>query len=379
MSLHPTDEEAMPEMKTAPASAASPAPKPASSAPMADMPGMAMPATPQPSAPAEAGTSMGAMDDPARPNAPYAQLRALTPTTLPVHQPIREITLRLQGDMIRYLWYLDGKTLTEADLITIRRGEIVRFVMINESMMHHPMHLHGHFFRVLNGQGEFSPLKHTVDLPPMATQVIEFDANEEKDWMFHCHILYHAKVGMARVVHYEGSPPNPFLAHFDKAEHDPRFYWGEVQALSHMTQGFVTAQNNRHGLTAAWQVGWQHVEPTDYEAQLTYDRYVSSFFSVFGGAAIDRVSKRGIFGVRYLLPLMFQSTTWVDTKGDLRIDLTRRIRLTDRVELFGAGEYDTRRKWESSAGVEYILGKQFSVVGRWHSEFGWGGGLYFRF
>ena len=76
---------------------------------------------------------------------------------------------------------------------------------------------------------------------------------------------------------------------------------------------------------------------------------------------------------------MFQSTSWVDTKGDLRIDLTRRFRLTDRVEMFGTGEYDTRRHWESSAGLEYILGKQLSVVGRWHSEFGWGGGLYLRF
>lgn len=346
---------------------------------MAAMPGMTMPATPKPSASADTVIPMGGMDDPARPNAPYARLRALTPTTLPGDHPVREITLRLQGDMIRFVWFLDGKTLTEADLITIRRGEIVRFVMINESMMHHPMHLHGHFFRVLNGQGESSPLKHTVDLPPMATQVIEFDANEEKEWLFHCHILYHAKVGMARIVHYEGSPPNLFLAHLDKTEHDPRFYWGEVQALSHMTEGFVTAQNNRHGLTVAWQVGWQHVEPTDYEAQLTYDRYVNSFFSVFAGAAVDRESNRGILGVRYLLPLMFQSTSWVDSKGDLRIDLTRRFRLTDRVEIFGTGEYDTRRKWESSAGVEYILGKQFSVVGRWHSEFGWGGGLYLRF
>jgi hypothetical protein len=364
-------------MKNDVADTTSMAPKLAASARMADMPGMVMPATP--SAPTDAGMPMGGMDDPGRPNAPYAGLRSLTPSALPSDHPIREITLRLQGDMIRYVWFLDGKTLTEADLITIRRGEIVRFVMINESMMHHPMHLHGHFFRVLNGQGEWSPLKHTVDLPPMATQVIEFEANEEKEWLFHCHILYHAKVGMARIVHYEGSPPNPFLAHLDKAEYDPRFYWGEVQALSHMTEGFVTAQDNRDGLTVAWQVGWQHVEQTDYEAQVTYDRYVNSFFSVFAGAAADRESSRGIFGVRYLLPLMFQSTSWVDTKGDLRIDLTRRLRLTDRVEIFGTGEYDTRRNWESSAGVEYILGKQFSVIGRWHSEFGWGGGLYFRF
>ena len=58
-------------------------------------------------------------------------------------------------------------------------------------MMHHPMHLHGHFFRVLNKNGEYSPLKHTVDVAPMQKTVIEFDANEYGDWFFHCHILYH--------------------------------------------------------------------------------------------------------------------------------------------------------------------------------------------
>ncbi len=358
----------------APAPAKAPA-----TAPVDLMPGMVMPTTSSSPGTTASTEPMASMDDAERPNAPYAKLRALASTALPPGRPVREITLRLQGDMIRYVWYLDGKTLTEADVISIRRGETVRFVMINESMMHHPMHLHGHFFRVLNGQGESSPLKHTVDLPPMASQTVEFDANEEKDWLFHCHILYHAKVGMGRIVHYEDSPPNPHLAQMDKAEHDPLIPWGEFQALSHMTEGFVTAQNNRQGATAAWEIGWQQVPRTDYEAQLTYDRFFSSYVGAFAGAAIERGHNRGIAGVRYLLPLMFRSTTWIDTKGDLRVELTRNIRLTDRVEIFGRGEYDTRSKWESSAGVEFIVGKRLSMVGRWHSQFGWGGGLYLRF
>lgn len=72
-------------------------------------------------------------------------------------------------------------------------------------MMHHPMHLHGHFFRLLMPNGvptEFAPLKHTVDVPPMSRRVIEFYANEERDWLFHCHLLYHHKSSMGRVFSY---------------------------------------------------------------------------------------------------------------------------------------------------------------------------------
>ena len=116
---------------------------------------------------------------------------------------VGEIRLTLDGDMERYVWFLNTKPLSESDTIHIREGEVVRFIMINRTMMHHPMHLHGHFFRVINGQGDHAPLKHTVDVAPMSTTVIEFDANQVGDWFFHCHLLYHMKSGMARVVSYE--------------------------------------------------------------------------------------------------------------------------------------------------------------------------------
>ena len=93
----------------------------------------------------------------------------------------------------------------ESDKIIIKKGEVVRFVLRNKTMMHHPIHLHGHFFRVINKQGKYSPLKHTVDVSPMDTVIIEFEATEEKDWFFHCHNLYHMAAGMARVISYEGT------------------------------------------------------------------------------------------------------------------------------------------------------------------------------
>jgi len=108
-----------------------------------------------------------------RPMPPYHLLKSTAPTKLNPKLPLREMTLRLTGDMKRYIWSFDGKTLSEESTILIKKGEILRMRMINDTMMHHPIHLHGHFFRVLNGQGDHAPLKHTVDVHPMETQIIE--------------------------------------------------------------------------------------------------------------------------------------------------------------------------------------------------------------
>jgi FtsP/CotA-like multicopper oxidase with cupredoxin domain len=86
----------------------------------------------------------------------------------------------------------------------IASDEVVRIEFVNDTMMHHPMHLHGHFFRVVTAAGAYSPVKHTVDVPPMGRRTIEFVANEEPgDWFLHCHILYHMDAGMARVISYD--------------------------------------------------------------------------------------------------------------------------------------------------------------------------------
>ena len=106
------------------------------------------------------------------------------------------------------MWSFNGKTVKEESTIRVTRGEVVRMRFINDTMMHHPLHLHGHFFRLLNGQGEFAPLKHTVDVPPMGKVAIEFLANEEGDWVFHCHLLYHMKAGMTRVISYAEQGPD---------------------------------------------------------------------------------------------------------------------------------------------------------------------------
>ena len=141
----------------------------------------------------------------------YAMLKSPHKTNLPKDASVKELKFELTGNMNRYVWSLNNKVVSEADKILIKKGEIVRLVLYNGSMMRHPMHLHGHDFRLLNGQGENAPLKNVVDIMPMETDTLEFHANVEGDWFFHCHILYHMMSGMGRVFTYENQAPNPLI------------------------------------------------------------------------------------------------------------------------------------------------------------------------
>jgi CopA family copper-resistance protein len=321
-----------------------------------------------------------------RPWPPYEKLRATDRTGLDQDKSIREIRLTLDGDMTRYVWFLNNRPLSESDAIAIRQGEIVRFILINRTMMHHPMHLHGHFFRVINGQGDHAPLKHTVDVAPMSTTVIEFDANEVGDWFFHCHLLYHMKSGMARVVHYENYSPSQEVTDIRRKLYAESWYfWAEAEVASNMTEGFLTLADTRNSLIAEWEVGWQGVDATEWEGIVTWDRYVNRFFTVFVGVDIlgedsDIDHTRGILGFTYLLPLNIESRYWLDTDGGARLDFDKEFMLTPRLALIGEAEYDTHEtSWEGKVGLTYTLTKNISLIGQWHSEYEWGAGAIIRF
>jgi hypothetical protein len=309
----------------------------------------------------------------------------LHPTAFDTHKPVRVIRLTLDGDMERYVWFLNNKPLSETDHIEIKRDEIVRFIMINRTMMHHPMHLHGHFFRVLNKQGDYSPLKHTVDVAPMTTTVIEFAAEEFGDWFFHCHLLYHMESGMARMVHYQNFTPDPATAAVRKhLYHDPFHPYGQVAVLSQMAQGTLVYANTRHIFSSEWRAGWQRVDEVEWEVTPAYDYYLNRFASVFAGVDLEGTGERfekheGIFGLRYLLPLNIASRVWVDTAGEWQFAASKHLELTPRLAVFSEAEYDTKEKWEIRAGGSYIMSKHFALIGQWHSRFGWGGGLRWQF
>ena len=129
----------------------------------------------------------------------YAQLRAARPGT-DRRPPSRDITLHLTGNMGRYIWGFDGKKFTEAEPILLSRGERVRFILINDTMMEHPIHLHGLWSELENAQGAFRPYKHTIIVKPAERLSFLVTADEPGRWAFHCHLMFHMELGMFREV-----------------------------------------------------------------------------------------------------------------------------------------------------------------------------------
>jgi CopA family copper-resistance protein len=130
----------------------------------------------------------------------YSDMRALKRGNDP-RQPEREIVLHLTGNMERFMWGFDGKKFSEAGPIELKRGERVRFTLINDTMMEHPMHLHGLWSELENGHGEYRPYKHTIIVKPGERLSFLVNADEPGRWAFHCHLLYHMEAGMFREVH----------------------------------------------------------------------------------------------------------------------------------------------------------------------------------
>ncbi|MGX2038723.1 copper resistance system multicopper oxidase [Methylocaldum sp. MU1018] len=115
-------------------------------------------------------------------------------------EPDREIVLRLTGTMNRYIWSIDDKKYSEAEPIRLKYGERVRFTYVNETMMNHPLHLHGLWQDLDNGQGPFNPRKHVVNVGPGETVRVDVSADAPGEWAFHCHLVYHMETGMFRKI-----------------------------------------------------------------------------------------------------------------------------------------------------------------------------------
>ena len=129
----------------------------------------------------------------------YADLRATRPG-IDARPPSRDITLHLTGNMQRFIWGFDGKKFSEAEPIVLKLGERVRFVLINDTMMEHPIHLHGLWSELENGHGEYRPYKHTINVKPGEKLSYLVSADTPGRWAYHCHLLYHMELGMFREV-----------------------------------------------------------------------------------------------------------------------------------------------------------------------------------
>jgi CopA family copper-resistance protein len=333
----------------------------------------------------------------------YGMLKAPEKTTLP-DWPTRTINFELTGNMNRYVWSMDGKTVSETDVIKIRKGENIRMVLTNNTMMRHPMHLHGHYFRVLNANGEYSPLKNVLDIMPMETDTIEFAATESGDWFFHCHILYHMMSGMGRIFSYEDSPPNPQLPDLKYARRklfadDRKFYLkANVGLETNGSDGEIQYANTRWIAATEWRLG---LNPDNgYESETYVGRYLGTMqwllpFVGFDYHYNDRAKKPGepgyeiernlfgqesnqsnrktvIAGIRYTLPMLINAEARVDGLGKFRFQLEREdIPITSRLRLNLMANTDK----EYMVGFRYVVGKYWSLSTHYDSDMGLGAGL----
>lgn len=129
----------------------------------------------------------------------YADLRNLYPTHDP-REPKREIQLHLTGNMARYMWSIDGVKYADAEPIQFKYGERLRITLVNDTMMNHPMHLHGMWSDLETGDGRQIPRKHTVIVQPGAKISYLVTADAMGGWAYHCHLLYHMLAMFRKVV-----------------------------------------------------------------------------------------------------------------------------------------------------------------------------------
>ena len=115
--------------------------------------------------------------------------------------PARTVEIHLTGNMERYMWSFDGKKFSEVDgPIRFEYGERLRLTLVNDTMMNHPIHLHGMWMELDVGAGRYNPRKHTINVKPAERLSANITADAPGNWAFHCHILYHMEMGMFRVV-----------------------------------------------------------------------------------------------------------------------------------------------------------------------------------
>lgn len=328
----------------------------------------------------------------------YAMLKSPSKTNLPKGAPVKELKFELTGNMNRYVWSLNNKVVSETDKILIKKGENVRITIYNGSMMRHPMHLHGHDFRILNGQGDYAPLKNVVDIMPMETDTLEFNANVEGDWFFHCHILYHMMAGMGRVFTYENQAPNPLIPNPKLAQRklfadDRNFHFmADNDFATNGNDGMAMLSNTRWSIGTEWRLGYN--DHHGYETETHIGRYIGKMQwlmpfigfdwryrkmdkgmiekNLFGQQSTKDVRSVFSAGVNYTLPMLIIAQAEVFTDGNFRLQFERMdIPVSKRLRMNLMWNTDK----EYMAGLRFIIKRNFGVTTHYDSDMGVGFGV----
>lgn len=332
----------------------------------------------------------------------YSMLKSTVKTNLPADAPVKELRFELTGNMNRYVWSLDNKVVSETEKILIKKGENVRIVIYNGSMMRHPMHLHGHDFIVLNGQGDYAPLKNVIDIMPMETDTLEFLANAEGDWFFHCHILYHMMSGMGRVFTYENQAPNPLITNPKLARRklfadDREFHFMiENDFATNGNDGMAMLMNTRWSIGTEWRLGYNDMH--GYETETHIGRYLGKMQWIMPFIGFDwRYRKmedgeveENLFnqtntkddralasiGLNYTLPMLAIAQVEIFHDGNIRLQLMREdIPLSKRLR----GGFMINTDKEYMFDLRYILNRNIGIRGHYDTDMGYGIGLALQY
>jgi hypothetical protein len=223
----------------------------------------------------------------------------------------------------------------------------------------------------------------------MSRRTIEFLADEDRDWLFHCHLLYHMMAGMARAVSYSGPPSSltstsTAVQARSLGEHArPHTYaWLDATLQSHLSTGHGTVQTGRDNLNLSWETGWARVDRTEYEIDATFSRYFNPRWTAFAGLRVANLTATrhvAIAGATYRLPYLVDFTTTLQSNGDARCALAKNLPLTARLGLGLLAEYDTAMRFASTVTLSYTVSKSISLVASHDSDYGLGAGVAVRF
>ena len=264
--------------------------------------------------------------------------------------------------------------------------------------------MHGHDFRVLNGQGEYAPLKNVLDIMPMERDTIEFAANQSGNWFFHCHILYHMMAGMGNVFSYVNSPVNPELPDAAKAyrsfkkDNHMLHPMAKIELENNGIDGEAMLEGNRFALQGMWHLGY--ADHHGYEGELNFGRYIGKMqwlfpyvgfdyhykkvdmadknifgdekYNLLGQLSNKNNRKTFVAGVQYTLPMLAIADARIDGNGKFRFQLSREdVPLSNRLRF----NFMVNTDKEYAAGFRYIITKWFSLSTHYDSDMGLGAGI----
>lgn len=274
----------------------------------------------------------------------YEKMIAAVKTNHPDKNISEIFQLRLTGFMDKYIWMINDVPEYKAKPVILQPGKRYRFVFKNDSMMHHPMHIHGHWFILRNGHGVYDPLLHTLDIPPGATVTADLDTDASGQWLFHCHLLYHMLSGMSRVYQYST------LLELTHHERKPQ---NEIKQTAYVNRPIVRVDEVR----AIDDELVKH--PMPHEDKIWFASFLDLGFDP--NNSVGRVTFKGLYGYDYnKLELFMNDAEWqkgVVENADLDIFYWRLIDAFWAVK--GGVNYFYRPSgapyWQPGIGIEGML------------------------